>query len=70
LELVLFSLHVRRGPVTPHLKVKVSDLTMFKKNNGGSFSTAKVMSAIDGTRTVRTHGDPPMPVWGEGFKKI
>jgi hypothetical protein len=29
----------------------------------------KVMSAIDGRRTVRAHGDRKMPVWGEIFRK-
>ena len=29
----------------------------------------QVMSAIDGRRTVRAHGDHKMPVWGEIFRK-
>ena len=27
------------------------------------------MSAIDGSRAVRTHGESKMPVWGEVFEK-
>jgi len=30
---------------------------------------SKVMSAIDGSRAVRAHGDREMPVWGEIFRK-
>jgi hypothetical protein len=26
------------------------------------------MAAIDGSRTVRAHGDRQMPVWGEAFR--
>lgn len=58
-----------KGPVSPYLKIKVPDLTLLKKNNKGIYPTAKVMSAIDGSRTVRAHGDGEMPVWGEIFRK-
>jgi hypothetical protein len=27
-----------------------------------------VMADIDGTASVRAHGDPDMPVWGEVFR--
>jgi mono/diheme cytochrome c family protein len=57
------------GPVTPALKVKVPDLTVLKKNNRGVFPDAKIMSAIDGSRKVRAHGDSDMPVWGEVFRQ-
>lgn len=55
--------------MTPYLKVKVPDLTTLKKNNKGAFPLARVMFSIDGSRKVRGHGDPVMPVWGEVFKK-
>lgn len=58
-----------KGPVSPVLKVKVPDLTLLKKNNKGIFPYPRVMSSIDGRRTVRGHGDPAMPVWGEVFKE-
>ena len=58
-----------RGPVSSDLKVKVPDLTTLSKNNKGVFPLRRVMSAIDGTRKVRGHGDPAMPVWGEVFKE-
>jgi mono/diheme cytochrome c family protein len=57
------------GPVTPYLKIKVPDLTLLKKNNRGIYPLSKVMSAIDGSRAVRAHGDREMPVWGEIFRK-
>jgi mono/diheme cytochrome c family protein len=56
-----------RGPVSSDLKVKVPDLTTLSKNNKGVYPLPRVMSAIDGTRKVRGHGDPAMPVWGEVF---
>ena len=34
-----------------------------------SLGQLKVMSAIDGSRAVRAHGDREMPVWGEIFRK-
>jgi mono/diheme cytochrome c family protein len=58
-----------KGPMTSYLKVKVPDLTALKKNNKGVFPLARVMSSIDGSRAVRGHGDPVMPVWGEVFRK-
>ena len=57
------------GPVRPYLKIKVPDLTLLKKNNKGIYPMSKVMSAIDGSRAVRAHGDREMPVWGEIFRK-
>ncbi len=58
-----------RGPVSSDLKVKVPDLTTLAKNNKGVYPVPRVMSSIDGTRKVRGHGDPAMPVWGEVFKE-
>ena len=57
------------GPVSAYLKIKVPDLTLLRKNNKGIYPTDKVMSAIDGRRPVRGHGDSEMPVWGEVFRK-
>lgn len=55
--------------MSPYLKIKAPDLTLLKKNNKGIYPMSKVMSAIDGSRTVRAHGDSEMPVWGEIFRK-
>ena len=57
------------GSVSPYLKIAVPDLTMLKKNNKGIYPLDDVMATIDGRRTVRSHGDRDMPVWGEIFLK-
>jgi mono/diheme cytochrome c family protein len=57
------------GSVAPVLKIKVPDLTVLKKTSQGVFPYPRVMSSIDGTRKVRGHGEPAMPVWGEVFKE-
>lgn len=57
------------GIVAKHLAVKTTDLTLLKKNNKGVYPMEHVISAIDGTRVVRTHGEEDMPVWGEVFEK-
>jgi mono/diheme cytochrome c family protein len=57
------------GPVAADLKVKVTDLTLLQKGNKGLFPLARVMTSIDGSRRVRGHGSPTMPVWGEIFEK-
>jgi mono/diheme cytochrome c family protein len=46
---------------------KPADLTQIAKKNGGTFPFQGVMAYIDGTKEVRAHGDPVMPVWGEIF---
>lgn len=47
---------------------KPSDLTQIAKKHGGEFPFQQVAADIDGTRTVRAHGDSAMPVWGDLFK--
>jgi mono/diheme cytochrome c family protein len=47
---------------------KPSDLTQIAKKNDGRFPFSQTMRYIDGTETVRAHGDPDMPVWGEIFR--
>jgi len=47
---------------------KPPDLTTIAKQHGGRFPFQQVMQEIDGTTTVRAHGDPTMPVWGEEFR--
>jgi mono/diheme cytochrome c family protein len=58
------------GPVAKHLTIKPTDLTQLRKKNKGVFPLSRVVSAIDGTRAVRTHGESKMPVWGEVFEKF
>jgi mono/diheme cytochrome c family protein len=49
------------------MRPKPTDLTQIAKKNGGEFPFHRVMQVIDGRETVRAHGDPDMPVWGELF---
>ena len=41
------------------------DLTQLPKRADGSFPSHEIAKTIDGRQTVRAHGDPNMPVWGE-----
>jgi len=47
---------------------KPADLTQLAERNGGTFPFQAVMAYIDGSKDVRAHGDPVMPVWGEIFR--
>jgi mono/diheme cytochrome c family protein len=55
------------GPYATSLTVKVPDLTVLTKNNGGVFPANKVFSLIDGRAEVAGHGPREMPVWGEDY---
>jgi mono/diheme cytochrome c family protein len=50
------------------MRSKPTDLTEIAKKSGGDFPFAHVTKVIDGRNTVRAHGDPDMPVWGEVFE--
>jgi mono/diheme cytochrome c family protein len=50
------------------MRPKPADLTQIARKSGGTFPFAQVMDVIDGRNTVRAHGDPDMPVWGELFR--
>jgi mono/diheme cytochrome c family protein len=47
------------------MQPKPPDLTQLAKRSGGEFRFYEVMKAIDGRGSIRAHGDPDMPVWGE-----
>jgi mono/diheme cytochrome c family protein len=53
------------GVVSQLMRPKPTDLTKIAKQHDGDFPTLSVMQVIDGRKTVRAHGDPDMPVWGE-----
>ncbi len=53
------------GVVSGLMRPKPADLTQLAKRAGGTFSSAAVTATIDGRGTLRAHGDPNMPVWGE-----
>ena len=55
------------GPVAPHLRAPVPDLTALAAQHGGQFPREYVIDVIVGRRTVPTHGPREMPVWSERF---
>jgi mono/diheme cytochrome c family protein len=57
------------GVVSGFLRPRPTDLTQIAKKAGGAYSSAQVVQMIDGTKTVRAHGDADMPVWGEVFRQ-
>jgi mono/diheme cytochrome c family protein len=56
------------GVVAHLMRPKPTDLTALAKQNKGVFPYGRMMRVIDGRDTLRAHGDPDMPVWGEIFK--
>ena len=57
------------GPVSAELRTKPSDLTLITQKNGGVFPAEVLYRIIDGTRTIRAHGNYEMPVWGFIFSR-
>jgi mono/diheme cytochrome c family protein len=57
------------GIVSQFMTPKPTDLTQLAKQAGGRFPFYEVIRTIDGRETVRAHGDPDMPVWGEVFTR-
>jgi mono/diheme cytochrome c family protein len=57
------------GPVAAELRTATTDLTRLAEKSGGRFPFEAVAKAVDGRQTVRAHGAPDMPVWGEVFPK-
>jgi mono/diheme cytochrome c family protein len=50
------------------MRPKPIDLTKIAKKSGGDFPSLRVVETIDGRNTIRAHGNPDMPVWGEIFQ--
>jgi len=48
--------------------VRVPDLTVLAKNNGGVFPFTTVYETIDGTRSLKAHGLSDMPIWGQRYR--
>jgi hypothetical protein len=46
-----------------------ADLTRLRDRYGSRHPLREIMSAIDGRRPVRAHGDSDMPVWGIVFER-
>jgi len=53
------------GIVSGLMRPQPTDLTIAARGNGGEYPFKKVMDQTDGTKAIRAHGDPDMPVWGE-----
>jgi mono/diheme cytochrome c family protein len=53
------------GVAGTFMRPKPTDLTQIAKTHAGTFPFDETMKIIDGRTTVRAHGDPDMPVWGE-----
>jgi mono/diheme cytochrome c family protein len=57
------------GPLAGDLRVAVPDLTTLAQRNGGTYPYDRVLRVIQSGETVRGHGTPDMPAWGDAFKK-
>lgn len=55
------------GPVAPHMKVPVPDLTRIAARRGGRFPREEIARVIDGLSPFAAHGTRNMPVWGYEF---
>jgi mono/diheme cytochrome c family protein len=55
------------GPLAQYLTIKPADLTQLTKANHGDYPFLKVFQTIDGRAVVKTHGDGPMPIWGDRY---
>ncbi|MGI9465199.1 MAG: c-type cytochrome [Aestuariivirgaceae bacterium] len=58
------------GPVAKQLVTIPANLTVLKKNNGGTFPEDRVHKVIDGRNIVLGHGTRDMPIWGNWFKFV
>lgn len=54
------------GPFADSLRRTPPDLTKFTMRNGGVFPSERVYQIIDG-RTIPSHGNREMPIWGDAF---
>ena len=51
------------------LRVAVPDLTTLSQRNGGKYPYDRVVRIIESGESVRGHGTPVMPAWGDAFKR-
>jgi mono/diheme cytochrome c family protein len=56
------------GPLAKDLRVTVPDLTALTQRNGGKYPHDRVVQVIKSGESVRGHGTPDMPAWGDAFK--
>lgn len=57
------------GPLAGQLRKAPADLTLFTRNNKGTFPKEMVAKIIDGREPVTGHGGGDMPVWGDAFSR-
>jgi mono/diheme cytochrome c family protein len=55
------------GPLAKYLTIKPADLTQLSKANNGQYPFLKVFQTIDGRAVFKTHGEGPMPIWGDRY---
>jgi mono/diheme cytochrome c family protein len=55
------------GPLAEYLTVPPANLTGIAARNQGVFPAEVVHRIVDGRRVLKTHGDSPMPIWGDVF---
>ena len=58
------------GPAAPALNAALPDLTLLKRNNGGTFPEFRVSNAIQGDAGIAAHGSRDMPMWGDAFRNL
>ena len=51
------------------LTIQPPDLTRLTQANDGIFPYLKVFQTIDGRASLRAHGTPVMPIWGDTFAR-
>lgn len=57
------------GEFADVLTVRPPDLTKLSQKNDGVFPYLRVFQTIDGRASIRAHGTPVMPIWGDTFTK-
>lgn len=57
------------GEFADVLAVRPPDLTKLSANNDGVFPYLKVFQTVDGRASIRAHGTPVMPIWGDTFTR-
>jgi len=58
------------GPAAAALKTAPADLTTLARRNNGKYPEARVSAVLSGQRTLVSHGDQEMPVWGPVFRQM
>lgn len=57
------------GEFADVLTIKPPDLTRLSQANDGVYPYLKVFQTIDGRASIRAHGTPVMPIWGDTFSR-